>query len=324
MGDVIGLVLPFFGLIALGFVTARITRQPIEALGWMNTFIIYVALPALFFNLLAKTPVEQLTQWRFIVATTLSTFIAFVIMFVIAIWRTRGHIAPASIMGLSAAYGNIGYMGPGLALLAFGEAAVVPVALIFCFDNVLHFVVAPLMMALSDESADKPSPTALTIEVLKRIFLHPFILATIVGVGAAIVGFRPPDAAQTLLDYLANAAAPCALFAMGVTLALRPLKRVPVEASVIAPIKLIVAPVMVYFLVSWAGDFPPAWHYVAVLLAALPTATNVFVIAQQYGIWVERASAMVLITTVASIVTVTALLYVMTTGILPPDFFVRA
>lgn len=321
MGNVIGLVLPFFGLIALGFTTARITRQPIEALGWMNTFIIYVALPALFFNLLGRTPVEQLAQWRFIVATTLSTFIIFVLMFGFAIMRTRGQIAPSTIMGLAAAYGNIGYMGPGLALLAFGEAAVVPVALIFCFDNVLHFVMAPLMMAMSDDSGERVPVGALVLQVLKRIFLHPFILATIAGVGAAVIGFAPPAPLQTLLNYLANAAAPCALFAMGVTLALRPLKRVPLEAAVISPLKLIVAPIIVYVMVSAAGDFPDVWIYVAVLLAALPTATNVFVIAQQYQVWVERASAMVLITTVASIVSVTALLYLMTTGIMPPDLF---
>lgn len=322
MGEVIGLVLPFFGLIALGVAAARITRQPLEAMGWMNTFMLYIALPALFFNLLAKTPVEELTQWRFIVATTLSTFIIFTVMFAIAIVRTRGEIAGSTIMGLAAAYGNIGYMGPGLALLAFGEAAVVPVALVFCFDNVLHFVMAPLMMALADDGENRPTALQLIAGVLKRIFLHPFILATLVGVGAAIISFEPPVAAQTLLNYLANAAAPCALFAMGVTLALRPMKRIPAEAAFIAPLKLIVAPLVVYVMVSWAGDFPPTWIYVAVLMAALPTATNVFVIGQQYGVWVERASAMVLITTVLSIVTVSALLYLMTQQLLPVDLFV--
>lgn len=57
------------------------------------------------------------------------------------------------------------------------------------------------------------------------------------------------------------------------------------------------------------------------LLAALPTATNVFVIAQQYGVWVERASSSILATTVVSIVTVTGLLYLMQIGKLPPDLF---
>ena len=77
MTDVIGLVLPFFGLIFLGFAVARITRQPLEALGWMNTFIIYVALPALFFQLLAKTPIERLTEWSYIFGSVFSTFVIF-------------------------------------------------------------------------------------------------------------------------------------------------------------------------------------------------------------------------------------------------------
>jgi malonate transporter len=321
VANVIGLVLPFFGLILLGFVTARITRQPLDALGWMNTFIIYVALPALFFNLLSRTPVEQLAQWRFVLGATFGTYIVFSLMFVIAVLRSGGDVAESTVKALAAAYGNIGYMGPGLALLAFGEDAVVPVALVFCFDNTLHFVMAPLMMALSGRDASHQSPLQLAFGVVKRVFTHPFILSTIVGVGAAVVSFQPPAAIQTLLNYLANAAAPCALFAMGVTLALRPLRRVPSDMVFIVAIKLAVHPIIVYLLLSWIGNFPPIWVYSGVLLAALPTATNVFVIAQQYGVWVERASASVLITTTASVATVTALLFAMTNGWLPPDLF---
>jgi malonate transporter len=321
MSNVVGLVLPFFGLILLGFITAKITRQKLDALGWMNTFIIYVALPALFFNLLSKTPIEQLAQWRFVVGATFGTYIVFSLMFVIAVVRSRGDVAESTIKGLAAAYGNIGYMGPGLALLAFGEEAVVPVALVFCFDNTLHFIIAPLMMALSGRDETHQSPAQLAFSVVKRVILHPFILATIVGISAAALQFQPPAPIQTLLNYLANAAAPCALFAMGVTLALRPVKRVPSDMVFIVAIKLLVHPLIVYVLLSWLGNFPPVWFYSGVLLAALPTATNVFVIAQQYGVWVERASASVLITTTASVLTVTALLYAMTNGLIPPDLF---
>ena len=108
---------------------------------------------------------------------------------------------------------------------------------------------------------------------------------------------------------------------MGVTLALRPLKRVPKELGFIAALKLVVHPVLCYVILSAIGDFQPVWIYAAVLLAALPTATNVFVIAQQYGVWVERASASILVTTLLSVGTVTGLLYLITSGILPPDLF---
>lgn len=314
MLSVLNLVLPFFGLIFLGFFVARINRQPLEALGWMNTFIIYVALPALFFQILSKTPVAELTQWGFIIGCTASTFLVFASMFFIAFSRTR-RIDESTIQGLAAAYGNIGYMGPALAILAFGAPAAVPVALIFCFDNTLHFVMTPFLMAVSGN--DKREPLDLAFSVLRRIFGHPFIIATILGVGAAIFGIEPPVAIERMIDLLAKAAAPCALFAMGATLALRPLRRVPKELYLIVPVKLLIEPLLIYGVLNMAGTFPPVWIYTAMLMAALPTATNVFVIAQQYGVWVERASSSVLATTVFSIATLTMWLYLMTHDLVP-------
>ena len=319
MGNVVGLVLPFFGMIFLGAICARISKQPLEALGWMNTFILYIALPALFFQLIARTPVEELTDWRYVAGAVLSTYIVFAIMFVGSLISSGGNIGEGTVKGLAAAYGNIGYMGPGLALLAFGPEAAVPVALIFCVENILHFAVAPTMMALA--GGEKASPFALATGVLKRIVLHPFIIATAVGVLAAVVEFTPPAPVARLLEYLAQAAAPCALFAMGVTLALRPLKRVPRELGAIAILKLVIHPIICYVVLSLIGDFYDVWMYSAVLLAALPTATNVFIIAQQYGVWLERASASVLITTLLSVVTVTVLLYLIKSGIMPPRLF---
>ncbi|MEO3385834.1 AEC family transporter [Mesorhizobium sp. CAU 1741] len=319
MANIIGLVLPFFGMIFLGALTARLTRQPLEALGWMNTFIIYVALPALFFQLIARTPVEQLTEWRYVFGAVFSTYLIFGLMFAASMLVSRDGIRQSTIKALAAAYGNIGFMGPGLALLAFGPEAAVPVALIFCVENIMHFAVAPMMMALA--GGQKEPASRLAFDVARRIVLHPFIIATAVGVLAAVVRFEPPAPVATLLQYLAQAAAPCALFAMGVTLALRPLKRVPRELGAIAALKLVVHPLVCYVVLSLVGDFSATWMYSAMLLAALPTATNVFVIAQQYGVWLERASASVLITTVLSVATLTALLYLIKNGMVPPDLF---
>ena len=319
MLDVFNLVIPFFGLIFIGFIVAKFSRQPVEALGWMNVFIIYVALPALFFKLISETPIEQLASWRFVLTTTLSTFLIFLSMFALAMRLTRGNIAESTIQGLAASYGNIGYMGPGLALLALGPAASVPVALIFCFENALHFAVAPTMMALSGR--DSRGKAVLALEVVKKIVTHPFMIATFAGIVAAASGFRPVEPVARLIAYLSNAAAPCALFAMGVSMALRPLRRVPKELFVLVPVKLAVQPALVYLLLSWTGDFPPVWVFTAVLMAGLPTATNVFVLAQQYQVWTERASAAVLTSTTASVVTVTLLLYAITKGYLPADLF---
>src|SRR3546814_480194 len=107
--------------------------------------------------------------------------------------------------------------------------------------------------------------------------------------------------------------------ALPILLALRPLTRVPVEIGYLVAAKLVVLPATVYAVLSLVGNFDPVWVYSAVLLAGLPTATNVFVISQQYGIWQERASATVLITTALSVLTLPVLLYLISEGILPPD-----
>jgi hypothetical protein len=132
---------------------------------------------------------------------------------------------------------------------------------------------------------------------------------------AALEIAEPPTAIEQLLDFLAQTAGPCALFTMGVTAALRPLKRVPVELSYIVPIKLILHPVLAYALLIWlVPDLDPLWLYSAVMLATLPTATNVFVIAQQYGVWQERASSAVVISTLFSMISVTGFLFMVKAG----------
>jgi predicted permease len=159
------------------------------------------------------------------------------------------------------------------------------------------------------------SPGRLAREIFSKIFSHPFILATIAAIAAAGSGFEPPAAINKLLEVLAAAAAPCALFAMGVTAAVRPLNRIPAELGYILPIKLVIHPILVYWIL-WlvAPETDPVWVLSAVLLAALPCATNVFVIAQQYGIWRERASSAVAIGTFAGIFTVTVYLYLVKSG----------
>lgn len=308
MTDILNLVLPLFGLVLLGFVAGRIARLPMEGLAWLNYLVVNIMLPALIFRLVSQTPVAEFTNLAFITATTLGTFSIFFLTFGIGWLRTGGNVGESTIQGFAGAYGNIGYLGPPLALAAFGPAAAAPVALVFCFDNSMHFTLAPLLMSL--RGARHPSKLMLAREILGRIFTHPFILATIIGIFAAGVEIELPIALKSLIDTLASGAAPCALFAMGVTAALRPLKRIPPELTYILPIKLLVHPLLVYWLLALiAPDTAPVWVQSAVLLAALPVATNVYVLAQQYQVWPERASSSVVISTFASIVTVTAYIY---------------
>lgn len=315
MLDILALLFPFFGLIGIGYVAARVTGQPAEALGWMNTFIIYAALPALFFKLVSRTPLADLARLDFIVATVGATYGVFLLLFLIGrLWLKNG-VADATIQSFAGAYGNIGYMGPGLALLALGEKAAVPVALIVSFENAVHFIVAPTMMALV--GGDRRSAFRMALDIGRKVALHPFILSCAAGFLVAATDLSVPKPVGQMIDGLSLAAAPCALFAMGVTLALRPLKRVPAEIYYIVPVKLLLHPALMLLVLASLDRFDPLWIEAAVLLAALPTATNVFVLGQQYHAWQERASATILITTVLSVVTVSLVLYALRSGLLP-------
>ncbi len=307
MFEVAGLVAPLFSLIILGYLAGRLAKLPIQGLAWLNFFVIYIALPAMFFQYLSKIPIAEFAAFKFITVTTSTTLYVFVLCFAIALLRSRRKIGEAAIQGFAGAYGNIGYMGPPLAIAAFGPTAIVPAALIFVFDNTMHFILAPAIMAMRDSK--QHSIFRLIGKILKNILTHPFIIATIIGISAAAINFKSPEPVDKILSMLAGAAAPCALFTMGVTAALRPLKRVPIELTWLVPAKLILHPALIYIMLEIFGPFDPIFTKTAIIIAALPAATNVFILAQQYDTWQERASSAVVVSTLLSMITVTVTLY---------------
>ena len=248
MLDVLNLALPFFGLIFIGFACGKLKKLPDEGLAWMNFFILYVALPALFFRILSKTPFEQLAQVDFIKATTLATASALAVSFLIGLVACRGRLADATIAAVAGGFGNVGYMGPGLALATLGPEAAVPVALIFSFDALLVFTLVPLLMALS--GAVRTSWARTLRDVVFGILFNPLLIASALGVAAAAFRFEPPVAVDRLLQFLYTSAAPCALFALGVTVALRPLGAMPREVPWLIGVKLVLHPVLVVVLLS--------------------------------------------------------------------------
>jgi predicted permease len=317
MYDVLFLALPFFGLIFLGFLAGKLWKNDEDGLAWLNIFVIYFALPALFFQLISKTPIEQLANWRFVFTTSLATYTAFALAFSYAAIRNRGNLAEATIQGMVGGYGNVGYMGPPLAILALGPEAAVPAALIFCFDVALVFTLMPLMMAVVGTSGQGIGRTLVSIP--PKVLLHPFIIATLIGVAGAALQYRPPAVVEQLLTFLRSSAAPCALFALGVTVALRPLKKVPGELPLLIIIKLLVHPLIAYLLLSWLGGFDRTWVNTAVLMASLPPAATIYILATQYETYVLRASSAILLGTALSVITVTLVLYLVTEDLLPHD-----
>src|SRR3984885_7918483 len=150
MVDILNLAIPYFGLIFIGFACGKARVLPESGLAWINFFLLYVSLPALLFGIMSKTPFEELNNPPFLVATPLGTASAFVLALVAGRLIGRLPFREATLAGLSGGYGNIGYMGPGLALAVLGAKASAPTALIFCCDSLFLFSVVPFLIALTD------------------------------------------------------------------------------------------------------------------------------------------------------------------------------
>jgi predicted permease len=186
------------------------------------------------------------------------------------------------------------------------------VALVFCFDTAFLFSIIPLLMVVTDGEKRPLLPTIGLI--LRHILLHPLIVASYCGALVAALHIQPPVAIDSMLQFLQSAAAPVALFALGVTVALRPFERVPWEVPGMILVKLVIHPLIAFGLLILLGPFPEGWAATALLLASLPPALNVFVIARQYDTWIEQASTAVLLGTFVSVVTLTSAMWLIKTG----------
>ena len=312
MVDILNLALPYFGLIFIGFACGKARRLPETGLAWMNFFLLYVSLPALMFGITSRTPFAELNNPPFLIATTIGTACAFVLAMAASRLIGRLSLREATLAGLSGGYGNIGYMGPGLALAVLGSRASAPTALIFCCDSIFLFTIVPLLIALSD-GKHQPWPSTLAL-VGRQIIFNPLIVSATAGAAAAAINLRPPLAISNMLVFLQNAAAPTALFVLGVTVALRPFGRVPWEVPGVIAVKLLVHPLLAFGLLWLFGPFAQPWAATAVLMASLPPALNVFVIARQNDSWIEPASVAVMIGTFASVITLTTAMWLLQSG----------
>jgi malonate transporter len=223
MIDILNLAIPYFGLIFVGYVCGRIKALPESGLASMNFFLLYVSLPALLFGILSRTPFAELNNPPFLIATTLGTMIAFALAMIVGKLTLR----EGTIAGLAGAYGNVGYMGPGLALAVLGNKAAAPTALIFCCDSIFLFSIVPFLIELTDR--EHPSLLHALGVVVKQIVLNPLIMSACLGALCAALHIEFPVALNNTLQFLRNAAAPTALFVLGVTVALRSFERAPWE-----------------------------------------------------------------------------------------------
>jgi malonate transporter len=320
MADILSLALPFFGLIFLGFVSGKIGKIPEDGMAWLNFFILYVALPALFFQLISRTPIEELANWRFVIATTLCTFASFVLAFFVGLWARRGNWPEATIAGVVGSYANVGYMGPGLTLAALGPQATVPTALIFTFDfdAILRGGAVSDGVSPVSRRRDVCDDVALRAEARLHAPLYRRDHSRRHrGLGALdAAGRNRQDAGVSEKRCRALRTFHARRHGRAATLYRR-----SARSAGITLVGLLLHPLLVWLVLGTMGNINPVWVYTAVLMAGLPPALNAFIMARQYNVYVEESSNGILIGTIASVLTVTALLYLIERKLLPVALF---
>lgn len=306
MAAVVDTALPFFALIVLGWVAVRSRLLPEATVPGLNGFVFYVTLPALLFDEVSDAPTAELTDPRFLVAYYLPTLGLLLGTAVVSrrLLRTEGR--HAIVQGMCACWSNSGYMGIPLLLTFAGPAAALPAVLVLVFDNLLT---SPLSIAVLESTGGRRAALAPTLSrTFRNLARHPLILATAAGIAGGLTTVSPPTPVQSVIDLLAGATVPCALFALGGSLVGVPVSEARREVAVLTVAKLVVHPLAVAGMVYVVLPLEPTVAMASVVVAALPTGAMVFVLAQRYETYVLRASTVVLVSHVASVATVSALL----------------
>ncbi|MBA9064692.1 hypothetical protein GGQ91_004098 [Methylobacterium fujisawaense] len=307
-------VLPIFALIFAGWLARRIGVLGAAATTELNRFVVFLALPALLFDVTAHAHWSAIWKPGFIGAFGLSSLAVFALT--VLIRRGEGRpLADAAVDGLNSGYANTGFMGFPLALVAFGPEALAPttVAAILTVCGVFAVAIVLIETGLRREAAasGRSGPRMpVWRSVGRSLMRNPLLVAPALGALVPSAGLTVPESAETFLKLLGGAAAPCALVALGLFLAQtrhagggqgR-------TAALLVGLKLALHPLLAYGLGRYLFDLPPLLLHTAVLMAALPTGTGPFMLAEFYRREADLTATVVLVSTVLAIVTVSAYL----------------
>ncbi len=301
----LSIVLPVFGLIGLGYAARRVGLLTDRGGDGLTEFVFTLAVPALIFRTLSRAEIPVVQPWGY----WISYFVGVAVVWAIAqglaarVFRQDGIAAVAA--GFSAGQANTVLVGIPMILKAYGEEGAVPLFLLIAVHLPVTMTAATL---LAEGRGTSP------LKLLRRLVTHPIVVAVLAGSAARFVAGWIPGPAWQVLDLVSAAAVPCSLVAMGVAL-----RRYGLEAGwrlpgLIAGLKLVVHPLIVFVLTTQVFSMPPAWAGVAVLFAACPSGINAYLFAERYGQGVAVASSAVALSTALALVTVAVWLKVLGVG----------
>ena len=306
MQPILNVALPIFAVILVGYLAGRWRILGGDSTAALNAFVSFFALPVLFFGTLARTPVQAVLDPGLIAGFGVVMVVTFAAGMLAARLIARARLAVMSLQGIAASWGNVGYMGVPLCIAAFGEAGLPPAMLTVIVTAVVSMVFGVMMIELDVAAGHGPLRTF--FRAAFNVARNPLPLSIALGIAASAIGLPIPTPVEKWIDLLGAAAAPCALFAIGLFLSDKSIRSGLAEAGCATLIKLLLQPLVALAVLPFFVDLGSVPGKVALLMASLPTAANAFVLAKQFDMSVEQNSATILLSTGFSVVTVSALL----------------
>jgi predicted permease len=304
------ILLPVFGLILAGFACRRSGVLGSNSASELNRFVVWLALPALLFDTMAHATWQQLYQPAFVAAFSIACVVVFALILATRLLSGR-HLADASVDAIAASYPNTGYIGFPLGLIAFGPASLTPTTIATIIVACVLFALAIVLIEVGLQT--ERTPHKLGLKVLASLARNPLIVSPIAGVLFASLHVALPSSAETFLKLLMGAASPCALVSLGLFLA----EKRPAEPGaggislLLTGVKLVVQPALTWWLAARVFGLPSTMVEMAVVLAALPTGTGPFMLAEFYRREAHITSRVILLSTIGSVATLSLLLTVM-------------
>lgn len=311
MNAVVTIALPFFALIFTGYGAGKTRLLPDGAIVGLNAFVFYFALPALLLVSIADSPVRELADIRLLLAWIVPGLLLYTLVFLLCRPLFGTSAAERAIQSLAATFSNVGFVGLPLVVVALGSQAVLPAIVAVLVDFVLMIGIATAIIELDQGRTGGVGHAVRTVAY--GVIRNPVILAGCLGLLLGAMNWQIPAAPKAYLELLGGAAAPAALFALGAALASRPLGEGGGQIGFILTVKLLVHPALVWATATLLS-LPPLWTAVLVILAALPVAANVYVLAQRFQVYVVMGSSTIFWSTVISVFTVSLVLLLFVGG----------
>jgi len=305
MQAILAVTVPFFALVLGGWLAARQGVLPEAAIPGLNAYVLYFALPCMLFRFGAGTPLLELLNPA-VLAVYLSSALLMVFFTVAMTLSDRVQLKDAAFGALVASFPNTGFMGVPLLVALLGKAAAGPMICTILADI---FVTSSLCIALAQahDAAGHGARTA-ALRALRGTLSNPLPWSIALGAVFSVAGLALPAPVQSIVYMLADAATPVALFTIGAVLyraGQHAKVRTPAREFVpVALIELFVHPLLVLSLGLAARSLgaPITGFQITVitLVAALPSASNVSLLAERYGADNGRIARIILASTVLS------------------------